>query len=185
MMSMSRRLWDLDWSEVLPWRFDDVTVEYGTFEDAASFVAAHHATIFGAPDRFLVEPATPARQRFWSEMDVFVFRAEDRVVGLCAGHPTDWSTYYVRTFALLPEYQERGLLTRWRQQVDPRLVAVGVQRLECDSSPANEAMARYYAREGFIVTSMMSSERWGALLRFTRFYGDEAKSVFCRQFVAG
>ena len=39
--------------------------------------------------------------------DVFEYVHEGRTVGVVIGGPTDWSTYYCRTTAILPEYQSR------------------------------------------------------------------------------
>src|SRR5262245_10721779 len=102
--TLSRRLWDIDWAERLPWTLaDGSSVERGSFEDALPFMAENYAGIFGdEPERFLVEGMTDAKRRFWREMDVFVLRCDGVTAGICAGHPSDWSTYYVRTFALLP-----------------------------------------------------------------------------------
>lgn len=184
-MSLSRRLWDLDWSAVLPWVFDDVTVEYGTYDDARPFVAEHYPSIFGdATANFFAEGMTEAKARFWREMDVFLFRHEGRTVGMTAGHPSDWSTYYVRTFALLRECRERGLATQFGRALDATLRAVGVERCESDTSPANQGMLRFYLNEGYVATATMNSERWGSVIRFTKFYGEESASVFRRQFLA-
>ena len=82
---LAERLWGLDWSQILPWSFEEVTVESGTFEDALPFIAEHYARIFGTndgPARFLVEPMTPAKRRFGAEMDVFLFRAEGKTIGV-------------------------------------------------------------------------------------------------------
>ena len=113
---LSQKLWDLDWAQLLPWSFEEVTVEVGTFDEALPFVAEHYARIFGTDElagRFLVEAMTPAKRRFGAEMDVFLFRAEGRTVGIFMSHPSDWSTYYMRTAALLPEYRGRHLVSRF------------------------------------------------------------------------
>src|SRR5688572_8854292 len=116
--TLSQRLWDLDWSRILPWQVDDeVTIEHATFDDASPFIHAHYAAIFGSSDgRFVAEPMTPAKRRFCSEMDFFVFRSKLReleqpgeggIVGVFSAHPTDWSTYYMRSAAYLRKYRGR------------------------------------------------------------------------------
>src|SRR5690349_2312393 len=105
---LSKRLWDLDWSTQLPWRLDDVDVVHASFDDALSFIGAHFAAIFESDARaarFLTDPMTEAKARFGREMDVFLFRAGGEVVGVLMAHPSDWSTYYMRSAAFLPAFR--------------------------------------------------------------------------------
>ena len=108
--TLSKRLWDLEWSEHLPWNFDGISVEPGTFEDALPFMQEHYADIFGVhSDRFSRRnndggeaPSTGRRS--------IIFRAGAETVGISAGHPSDWSSYYIRTFAILPHTVSVALL---------------------------------------------------------------------------
>jgi hypothetical protein len=182
--SMSTRIWNLDWSAVLPWAIGDVSVEHGTFADALPFMGEHYPAIFGVePDRFFIEEMTEAKQRFCEEMDVFVFHAAERPIGICTGHPSDWSTYYVRTFAILPEFRERRFATDFEKHLSGTLAGAGVARMEADCSIANRAMTKLFVSQGFLMTSTVASERWGTMLRFTKFLNEDAARVFHRQFV--
>jgi ribosomal protein S18 acetylase RimI-like enzyme len=183
--SLSRRLWNLDWNAVLPWKFEDVTVEIGAFGDALPFIEEHYARIFGADEnqgRFLASPMTAAKRRFCDEADVFLFRASGQTIGIFLSHPSDWSTYYMRTAALLPEYRGRGLVSRLMENLCAPLRAVGVERLEGDVSPSNTPMMKLHVGQGFQVTATLATERWGTLVHFTRFLSEEAGGVFHRQF---
>jgi len=183
--SLSKKLWDLDWSRILPWTFEEVTVEAGTFEEALPFIAENYARIFGTEDgqaRFLVEPMTPAKRRFGLEMDVFLFRVEGKTIGVVMAHPSDWSTYYLRSAAYLPEYRGRHLVQGFAEGICEPLRSAGVVRIESDVTPTNEPMMRAHLKQGFVVSSMTSSERWGMVVRLTKFLQDEAEAVFVRQF---
>ena len=181
--SLSKRLWGLEWERVLPWSFDGITVEPARFSDALAFMQEHYPRIFGTADeRFLADPMTPAKKRFGEEMDVFTFLDCGAVVGVLAGHPSDWSTYYMRTVALLPNYRERRLLTRFVEASYEPLRAAGVERIEGDCSVANVPMLRMMTTQGFLITSTANSERWGATVRLSKFLQAEAKEVFLRQF---
>lgn len=184
-MSASARLWGMDWSKVVPREVDEeVSLELGTTEEALAFIEAHYPEIFeGAYANFHVEKMTPAKRRFFEEMDAFLFRLGERAVGLVLAHPTDWSTYYIRTFTVLPEARHRGFTAAFGEAVYGPLVAAGVERMESDTSPANVASIRVFLGEGFVVTSTLSSERWGMMLRFTKFLSREAGAVFRRQFI--
>jgi ribosomal protein S18 acetylase RimI-like enzyme len=143
----------------------------------------HYGEIFGSErDRFLVEPMTAAKRRFCSETDIFLFRAEDRTVGLLMGHPTDWSTYYIRTTAFIEEYRARGLMRQFAVGLWDALRDAGAARVETEVLPSNRPTLALLAKEGFIVTSAGVSERWGAMLRLTKFLATEPEEVFRRQF---
>ncbi len=182
---LSLRLWDLDWGTLLPWAFEDVAVESATFDDAFPFIRDNYGRIFGKEadqGRFLGSPMTEAKRRFCGEADVFLFRDAGKIVGVFMGHPSDWSTYYMRTAALLPEYAGRKLVSRFMDRICEPLRAAGVERLEGDVSPTNTPMMKLHLGQGFLVTSMVNSERWGTYVRFTRHLSGEADAVYRRQF---
>jgi RimJ/RimL family protein N-acetyltransferase len=183
--TMTERWLGFDWSEVLPWRIGDVDIELGRFEDIEAFLAEHGTTLVGGePEtRFLVEETTDAKRRFWAEGDVLVFRHHGRVVGYYGGHPSDWSSYYCRTMTTLPEYRESGLGGEVCRRIEETLAAKGVARIEVDTSNANVPMQRILLGLGFLITATTTSERWGTMLRFTRFVHEDAEETYRRQFV--
>ena len=127
---------------------------------------------------------TEAKRRFFAEMDFFVFRVGQDTAGVFVAHPTDWSSYYLRSTAILPHYRERRLMTRFFERLAEPLRAAGVERIEAECSPANAPIIRVLSRQGYIVTGSASSERWGSLLRYTKFLSHEAHSAFIRQYTA-
>ena len=186
-LPMSQRLWNLDWRSVLPWHFDDGRAECATLEEALPFIQDHYAAIFGQKDlegRFLPSPTTEAKRRFFAEMDYFLFRVDHHVAGVLMGHPTDWTTYYIRSAALLPEYRERRVLTRFLERLDQPLRAAGIERVEAECSPANVPVVRLLTAQGYVATASMSSERWGLMLRYTKFLSEDARAAFMRQYTA-
>jgi L-amino acid N-acyltransferase YncA len=183
----SLRLWGLDWRAELPWHVDGYSIEHASFDETMRFVEEHYASVFGLREcagRFLPSPMTDAKRRFFHEMDMFAFRADDRVVGVAMAHPSDWTTYYVRSIAILPAHRETGLATKFSERIAPPLCAAGVERIEAEISPANTPLVRLFSGHGFVVTGSTSSERWGLVLRYTRFLSDEAREIFVRQYTA-
>jgi hypothetical protein len=169
----------------MPWAFEEIIVEKVAFESALPFMQEHYPTIFDSASgetRFLASPMTEAKRRFCDESDVFVFRTAERIVGLFVANPADWSSYYMRSVAVLPEFRERKLLTRFMERSYAPLREAGVERIEGECSPANAPMMRMLVGQGFLVTSTANSERWGATVRFTKFLNEEAETVFLRQF---
>jgi hypothetical protein len=182
--TLSSRIWGLDWGSELPWSFGDVTVTAGNFADALAFVGDHYADIFGSgkDTGFLSDPFTEAKRRFGDEMDVLLIRADCQVVGLLLAHPVDWTTYYMRSVAILPAYRERKLFVQIVERCFAPLAAAGVERIEGETAPTNAVMMRALTGLGFLVTSTANSERWGATVRFTKFLREEAESIFAEKF---
>jgi hypothetical protein len=182
---MSERLWGLDWTKVLPWQIGDVTIEWGSYDDVLDFLREHGERLSDGPERrFLVEEMTEAKRRFFADTDVFVMRhASGRVVGFWGGHPSDWSTYYCRTMNILPEFREGRLASELSSRICETLAGTEVARIEVDTSIANIPMTRLLHGLGFLVTGSSNSERWGAMLRFTKFLCGGAAETFHRQYV--
>lgn len=183
---LSLRLWDLDWSELLPWKLEDgIYVERGTFEQALPFMKEQYGEVFGLKESaFLVEPMTDAKRRFLSEADVFLFRDEGKTFGIFIGHPSDWSTYYMRTTAFTEAYRGRGFFKGFVASLLSVLENAGVTRVEAEVSTANPRVLGLLAGLGFVTTALETSERWGAVVRLTRFLKVESSSVFRKQFCA-
>jgi len=182
--SLAWRVWGLDWWELLPQGFDDITVEVGVFAKAEPFVKEHYPRIFGdSQGRFLAQPATLAKDRFTQEMDTLLIRERDKLIGICLGHPTDWSTYYVRTLAILPEYREQKVAQRFERILCGGLASANVERVEAECSVANAAMIRLFTTAGWMPAGTIASERWGMTVRFTRILDPRAGEVFRRQYV--
>ncbi len=184
---LSMRLWNLDWGATLPWHFDAARVESSSHDEVMAFTREHYAAIFGhasAEGRFLPSPMTEAKRRFLSEMDFFVFRVGRETAGVFMGHPTDWTSYYLRSTAIVPQHRERGLMTRFFERLAEPLRGAGVERIEADCSPANAPIIRVLSGQGYVVTGTTNSERWGLLLRYTKFLRDDARGAFLRQYTA-
>lgn len=182
-MRGSERLWSLQWTTRT---IGELLVGPARMEDALGFIGESYAALFPvAPGRFLEETMTPAKRRFLEETDALIVRDGARPVGVFLGHPLDWSTYYVRTLAILPSLRQRGFMREFvSSYVAGTLRNAGVDRLEADTAPNNFVMHRSFARAGWVVTGTSNSERWGALVRYTMFLTPEPEGCFQRQFIA-
>lgn len=190
-LPLSRQLWGLDWSEHLPRAVteDGVTVHASDFAGVAPFIGAHYPEIFEQdrrPSRFRPGGSDTTRRRYYQVMgDFFTFRHEAETVAVLVCTPVDWGTYYIRSVAALPAYQGRGLAQRFFPYLFERLRDAGVERVEAEASPSNFASLQILMRHRFNVTGTVLSERWGALVRLTKFLDDEATEVFLDQFCDG
>ncbi|HEY8428818.1 MAG TPA: GNAT family N-acetyltransferase [Sandaracinaceae bacterium] len=162
-----------------------VRVQLASLDEALAFTARHYARIFGsdpADDRFYAEALTPAKLRFLAVSDRFSFWENEEPIGLLMGNPIDWSTYYWRTVAFLPEHQGRGLLAAVLEHTDRVMRDAGIVRVEGETSPNNYRQMRLLLRLGYQVTGSVNSERWGTLLRLTKYLDEAAEEKFARQF---
>jgi GNAT superfamily N-acetyltransferase len=184
---MSERWFGLDWREHLPWEFCGVRIEYGEMADVMPFIEEHFPKMFGREDQdgWLADPMSRNKLRFYDDADVFVVRDGEKLVGLEIAHPTDWSTYYLRSHALLPAYRGRGIMAELMKRRVAVLASVGVQRMEGDVVPANVAQMIAHTRIGGVVTGTLNSDRWGTVIRLTKYIDPDADEVFRKQFCCG
>jgi hypothetical protein len=186
---MSRQLWGIDWASQLPFDNAGFRVCSSSYDHAKGFVAAHYATVFEEhdnPSPFATD-LTPAKARYYQLFgDFFEVYYADEIVGLLICTPTDWSSYYIRSAAMVPKYQGRRIIqTFYTSVLFPVLQAAGVERVEFDTSPANMAMMHIATRLRFNNTGTILSERWGAMIHFTKFLSPAKEDVFLQQFCAG
>ena len=128
-----------------------------------------------------------AKTRYYEVFgDFFEFFHGDELAGLLVCTPTDWSSYYIRSAAMLPKFQGRRIVQHFYTSVlFPTLQRAGVERVEFDTSPSNMAMMHIATRLRFNNTGTILSERWGAMIHFTKFLAVDKEEVFLRQFCAG
>jgi hypothetical protein len=186
----SKTLWGIDWASALPRRLtdDDVDLVASRIDAVLPFIAAHYAEIFEQDMEragFFGEPFDGAKMRYMQSADVLEVRQAGQTIGLLIGAPSDWSTYYLRSVAFLRAYQGRQLHARILPWMFGELARAGVRRVEAETSPSNLATVQLLTRMRFNVTGNVLTERWGALLRFTRYLDESAEDVFLDKFCTG
>jgi ribosomal protein S18 acetylase RimI-like enzyme len=187
---LSERLWGIDWRTHLPFRSGELTVEASSYAEAAGFVAAHYSTIFQqetGPSGFSSSGVGEFKARYYAAVgDFFEVKRAGETVGLLVCNPADWSTYYVRSAALLPELQGHGVIQKFLAEVIFEVLReAGVERVDIDVAPSNLAMMHIATRLRCNATGTLLSERWGALVHFTRFLTESCERIFLQQFCAG
>jgi hypothetical protein len=60
-----------------------------------------------------------------------------------------------------------------------------VERVDVETSPSNLATMHIMNRFRFNVTGQVLSERWGALVKFSKFLDGDCEKVFLRQYCTG
>lgn len=187
--TLSARFWGLDLSRGLPRVLsrDGVEAVPGELGRVCEFLVQAFPTfteeeLDADPDPRMVEAK---RHYLRTASDLIELQHEGRTVGVIVGAPEDWSSYYVRILAVLPEYQRPGLTRRFAREclLEP-LAEHGVERVVAETWPTNIAMSRGFTEMHFHVTGHLLSERWGALVRYTKFLDPAREAAFERRFAA-
>jgi Acetyltransferase (GNAT) family len=186
-LRLTEEFWGLDLCSALPRTLtrDGVCAVPGELDRVRDFLSREYPSLTQeglgvAPNARMLD----AKHRYLNAAcSLIEMRHGDRTVGVLVGAPEDWSTYYVRTFALTPEYQRPGLLRRFvRECLFEPLRAHNVERVTADTSPSNIAMSRTLSELHFYVTGHQLSERWGPLVRYTKFLDPACEAAFQTRF---
>jgi hypothetical protein len=188
-VTLTETLWGLDWRAHLPRVVcSGVSVHASTLEESLPFVRAHYATIFceDAASPFSAGRVSEAKERYYRAAgDFFEFKDGARTVALLVGTAVDWSTYYIRSAAALPEVQGKKVIQRFFPLMFELLRARGVERVEADTSPSNMAKLHLLTRLRFNPTGTSFSDRFGSLVHFTRFLDAQSEDLFVRRLCTG
>jgi RimJ/RimL family protein N-acetyltransferase len=179
----------LRWEDHLPWRLEnDIVVCASSLDESYRFIAKHYAAIFEPNEAspFKSEPLDEVKERYFRSVgDFFEFKRDGETVGISMSNPSDWSTYYMRSSALLPDVRSHGLLGSYMQKMLKHLRAAGVRRVEGDTSPSNLPMIRALTRMKFNISGVLLSDRWGTQIHFTKFIDRTIEDVFLTQYCCG
>jgi hypothetical protein len=182
-------LWGIDWSTLLPVDCGEgVVATLSNYDACAPFVRAHYARIFqdDGASPFASARLDPLRERYYRLAgDFFEFKCEGETIGLIVGTPADWSSYYIRSAAILPEYGRKNLIHGLLPLLFETLKAAGIERVEADTSPSNFIVLNILTKLKFNVTGTLLTDRWGAHLHLTRHLAEEREDVFLRQYCSG
>lgn len=186
-LSMTQRIWGLDWNKHLPSICNGYSFEVSSYEefmsiknDPHSFLVTSETTTDGD---FLKETNATAKENFLREVcDFFVFKKNGQVVGVAIGEMQDWTTYYARFCFVAKEHRSHGLNNHYVQTMEQVCVQYGIEKTACDVSPANQGQIMRMTGNGWMYTGSVLSERFGTSLRLTKFLSKQCKDVFNRHF---
>lgn len=187
---LSELFWNLDWARFFPIVLteDGITAHSSSYDGMLPFILEHYKAIFheDANSAFSTTRLNAQKADYYRLAgDFFELREGERTIGLVVGTPVDWSTYYIRSAAVLPEFQCRNLVKTMLRFLFAQLAAAGVERVEADTSPSNLRVVHLLTSLDFNITGSALSDRWGAQVRFTRFLEAKSEDVFLRQFCTG
>ena len=185
--TLSDTFWRLDLYAGLPRVLtrDGVEATVGDLDRIRDFLVREFPTLTEEGQGNLLTDAIAHTKRWYlgTACDLIELRHRGVTVGAIIGAPDDWSSYYVRIFAVAPAYQRPSLTRRFgRECLLLPLAAHGVQRVAADTSPANIAMSRGLCELHFHVTGQLLSERYGPLVRYTKFLDPTAEAAFMSRY---
>jgi hypothetical protein len=188
--SFSSRMYGFDWGQYFPMKIsEDEEIRMVNFEVAASFIKENHAEIFeqdqwGNP--FLKEDSQKSKQYYYEEMaDCFMFCKGDINYGIYIGTPIDWSSYYIRFGALIKAFRNGGRTQFLIEHIVNVLRMNSFGRVETDVAPSNLANIHVYNKLQFNINGITLTERWGALLHFTKYLNLTGEKIFLDQYCVG
>jgi len=189
---LSSQLYGLLWEQHMPISYsqllagDDIALEMTDLKSILKFRHAHFNDLFAEEDsekRFLVETFADAKIRYYDAMgDLFGITHQGGIIGMLVCTPVDWNSYYLRSYALKSEFQNRGIMRACLNSILGILKKHDLARVEVDVSPSNQKNIHLLNQLGFTLTGLNLSERWGANIRFTHFLSSNTEAIFLKQF---
>lgn len=183
--TFAQKIWGFSWKEHFPFGLTDtVKVVSAPFSIANTFVRENHQSLVLGNPYFLDGKSSPVSKTHFYEnqVDSFLFIERDQIVGVLFAHPTDWSTYYIRFVALLPEFRGKGLYQEFLKKLKSVLVSYGVERLEIEVSPSNVKHISVLSRLDFYQVGLKTCERFGTLCLLRSYLSHKHKKIFQEQF---
>jgi ribosomal protein S18 acetylase RimI-like enzyme len=187
---LTKRVLDIDWLNYFPLLLSShEEIRESDHKTVLGFMNQNGNNIFNRSTEengFMLEKHNPAKTNFYDEAgDFFVFLSHQEIVGTFVGNVSDWSTYYLRSCAIIPEFQGRGYFSKFLQHLISVLKKHGVKRVEGDVSPSNIAEVHLFNKLNFNVTGYRASDRWGSVIHFTKFIDEENEVFFLDRFCDG
>jgi hypothetical protein len=184
--SLTYRLLGFDLCEGLPYEVGQgVVAQRAELSCVRSFLCAEYPSLTEEAGAHALTPGVARTKRRYLETacDLIELRHADQIVGVMVGAPEDWASYYIRIFALKRSFQQPRLIRRFcRDYLFAQLRAHDVQRVVADTSPANVATSRTLSELQFYVTGQQLSDRWGPLVRYTKFLDRACEQAFLERF---
>lgn len=185
--SLSSRFWGIDWTEALPVSMagGKITVQNCNYSDIQAFLSESSSRVDG-PELARLKLQSEERTLFYSHYsDLISFQAEGKTVGVFIANASDWSTYYIRYAAILPEWRGHSLYRDMLLLITRLVEDLSVERIEMDVSPSNTRNIQIITDLGFVIAGTWMSDRWGGLLRCVKYLNQDSGNQFISRFCNG
>lgn len=182
---LSQTIWGIVWEDHFPYQTQGgIKVELSNYDDVSAFMNDNYHNIYNTLDNPFTGSDPNSKKRSYYEVagDFFKFNDDLRTIAIAVGNPLDWTGYYYRNVSIMPEYQGQGIYQEFTKYLVNILRQHGVERLEGDVAPSNMVNIRVMTKMGFIVSGINLSEKWGTVLRLTKYLLKERQDIFFNQF---
>ena len=189
--ALSQILWGIDWSHFLTdiqgnsGKIYHCQLEMGLNRPEFNDFLEKSGQEFQNNQNFESEQPCDLKKKFYSDIsDTFSITTESKTVGLIISAPIDWETYHIRYVHIDPNFRREGLSYIFLEEIFNILKQHSIKRIETESSPMNRSSIGLCKKLGFIQTGNILSDRWGALIKWTKFLDKKLENIFFRQFVS-
>lgn len=188
---LTGELFGISWETYFPHKLGDTNVKavHCSFSEALDFLKLHYNRINGidpSTSAFFNNESNEQRRRFYERCgDFFLFVDGSKTVGSFCGNPIDWSSYYLRNVAILPEYQGFGLFQSFMSYYISVLAKHGINRVETEVAPSNLINVHVFNKLQFNVSGYANTDRWGTFIQFTKYLNPDCEAVFLDRFCSG
>lgn len=185
---LSLTVWGLDWEKHLPMSLGDYTLEASTFEEFVAIKNRPNSFIISSEnsnDQFLKESLNISKEEYLRKFsDFFVIRSlqTQEVCGVIVCDVMDWSSYYLRFIYIDPKHRSHNLTIQFVAAVESVLKNYSLDKIVCEVSSGNLPQVARMSQQGYICTGNSLSERFGSLLRLTKFLKSDSLEIFNTQF---
>jgi N-acetylglutamate synthase-like GNAT family acetyltransferase len=180
----------IDWEHFFPFALDkeEIYVEYVDPSVGLKFIRENYRDIFQGEESnplFFMDEMDESKASYYQNCgDFFLIRHGSTPIGLFVGSAIDWKSYYMRSCGILPAYRGNGRYQKLFGYLLSVLSSKGVHRAVGDIPPSNYSHIHIFNKFGFRITGFNVSERWGAVVQFTKFLQKNNDDIFLRQFCA-
>lgn len=112
----------------------------------------------------------------------FVFYEGENVVGWSYGEMVDAETYFMTNSAILSDYRQRGLYSKFLPQLIAYLTTLGYERITSTHQMNNRAVLIAKMKAGFVMSGVVLDERWSAQVQLTYHVHEDRRRGFERAF---
>lgn len=114
--------------------------------------------------------------------EYFIFKDGNKKIGWFAGYLEDFETFYLRNVALLPKWQNKGIYSKFQEALIEYVKKLGYQKISCHEKATNLYMLRLQMKFGFFIVGHENHDRWGNLLRLTKFLNKKREKNYIENF---
>ncbi len=185
-VKISQVIWGIIWEEYFPLKIGDYSIEVSSQKEFNEIKNASESFIVSSEnsnDTFIKELSSVAKFKYLEmASDFFKFKYKNEIVGVVVCEAGDWSSYYLRYIYIDKNHRSNKLTIEFVNAIESVLRNYKVDKVICDVSTGNLSQLSRMSDLSFICTGNMLSERFGAMIKMTKFLDEKSLHVFTSHF---